>query len=91
MKWAVLTDTLDGEYKLGVFNDHTKAFSYFVREVIRLLEVAKEAGYEPQEVLRQGKLEEIEAEVEGFKPLLIVKIDYDIREYDIIALGLLSS
>ena len=90
MKWAVLTDTLDGEHKLEVFNDHTKAFSYFVREVIRLLEVAKEAGYEPQEVLRQGKPEEIEAEVEGFKPLLIVKIDYDIREYDIIALGVLG-
>ena len=58
---------------------------------ISLLKVAKEAGYGPQEVLRQGRSEGIEAEVEGFKPLLIVKIDYDIREYDIIALGLLSS
>jgi len=42
LKWAVLTDTLDGEYKLEVFNDHTKAFSYFVREVIRLLEGGQE-------------------------------------------------
>ena len=90
MKWAVLTDALDSEHKLEIFDDYTKAFSYFAREIIRLLEVAKEAGYEPQEVLRQGKPEEIEAEVEGFKLLLIVKIDYDIRECDIIAPGVLG-
>jgi len=76
--------------KLEVFDDYTKALSYFMHEVIRLLELAKEMGYEPQEVLRQGKLGEIEAEIEGFKLLLIAKIDYDLREYDIVVLGTLG-
>ena len=58
--------------------------------IIRSLEIAKESGYEPQEVLRQGRPEEIEAEIEEFRPLLIVKIDYDVREYDVVVLGLLK-
>ena len=90
MRWAVLTDTLDGRHKLEVFDNHIKALSHFVNEIIRLLEIAKEAGYEPQEVLRQGRPEEIEAEIENFRPLLIVKIDYDVREYDVVVLGLLK-
>jgi len=90
LRWAVLTDTLDGRHKLKVFDDYIKALSHFINEIIRLLEIAKESGYEPQEVLRQGRPEEIEAEIEDFHPLLIVKIDYDVREYDVIALGLLK-
>ena len=83
MGWVVVVDRCEG-YDVFEFENVTEALHCFADKVNQLLNAC---GYSAEEVLRNGKAEDIEANVD-FKPLLIARIDYDIREYDLVAVGI---
>jgi len=89
-KWAVFVDTIDGVKALMTFDDIEEAFFDMLDRLTELACIAEENGYTLSEILkliRHPKPEDYEELPEGFEPLIICKLDYDIREYDLIALG----
>ena len=89
-KWAVFVDTIDGVRSLMTFDDLEEAFFDMLDRLTELAHVAEENGYTLSEILkliRHPKPEDYEDLPEGFEPIIVCKLDYDVREYDLIALG----
>ena len=89
-KWAVFVDTIDGERALLTFNDFEEALFDFIDRLTELAHIAEKNGYTLSEVLkliRHPRPEDYESLPADFRPFIICKLDYDVREYDLIALG----
>ena len=89
-KWAVFVDTVDGVKALMAFDDIEGAFFDILDRLTELARIAEENGYTLSEVLRlirHPKPEDYESLPEGFEPIIVCRLDYDVREYDLIALG----
>jgi len=89
-KWAVFVDTIDGVKALMTFDDMEEALFDMLDRLTELARIAEESGYTLSEILkliRHPKPEDYEDLSEGFESIIICKLDYDVREYDLIALG----
>ena len=89
-KWAVFVDTIDGVRSLMTFDDLEEAFFDMLDRLTELAHVAEENGYTLSEILkltRHPKPEDYEELPEGFEPIIICKISYDILDHDFSALG----
>jgi len=88
-RWAVFVDTTDGVKALMTF-DSEEAFLDVLDRLTELAQRAEESGYTLSEILgcvRHPRPEDYKDLPEGFEPIIICKISYDILEYDLIALG----
>ena len=89
-KWAVFVDTIDGVRAMMTFDDVEEALFDMLDRLTELARIAEENGYTLSEILkliRYSKPEDYEDLPEGFEPIIVCKLDYDVREYDLIALG----
>ena len=89
-KWAVLVDTVDGMRSLMTSDDMEEVLFNVLDRLTELARIAEENGYTLSEILkliRHPKPEDYEELPEGFEPIIVCKLDYDVREYDLIALG----
>ena len=88
--WAVFVDTIDGVRAMMTFDDMEEALFDMLDRLTELARIAEENGYTLSEVLkliRHPKPEDYEGLPEGFEPIIVCKLDYDVREHDLIALG----
>jgi len=89
-KWAVLVDTVDGMRSLMTSDDMEEVLFNVLDRLTELARIAEENGYTLSEILkliRHPKPEDYEELPEGFEPIIVCRLDYDVREYDLIALG----
>ena len=89
-RWAVFVDTTDGVKALMAFDSEEEAFLDMLDRLTELAQGAEESGYTLSEILkcvRHPRPEDYKELPEGFEPIIICKISYDILEYDHIALG----
>ena len=88
--WAVFVDTIDGVRAMMTFDDMEEALFDMLDRLTELARIAEENGYTLPEVLkliRHPKPEDYEDLPKGFEPIIVCKLDYDVREHDLIALG----
>lgn len=89
-RWAVFVDTTDGVKALMTFDSEEEAFFDVLDRLTELAQRAEKRGYTFSEMLKligHPKPEDYKELPEGFEPIIICKLDYDVREYDIVALG----
>ena len=89
-KWAVFVDTIDGVRAMMTFDDLEEAFFDMLDRLTELVRIAEENGYTLSEILkliRHPRPEDYKNLPEGFEPIIICKISYDILDHDLIALG----
>ena len=89
-RWAVFVDTTDGVKALMTFDSEEEAFLDVLDRLTELAQRAEDSGYTLSEILRcvrRPRPEDYKNLPEGFEPIIICKISYDILEYDLIALG----
>ena len=88
--WAVFIDTIGGVSVLIAFDDAEEALLDMLDWLTELAQIAEERGYTLSKMLkliRHPKPEDYEELPEGFEPIIVCKLDYDVREHDLIALG----
>ena len=88
--WAVFVDTIDGVRAMMTFDDVEEALFDMLDRLTELVRIAEENGYTLSEILkliRHPRPEDYEDLPEGFESIIVCKLDYDVREYDLIALG----
>ena len=89
-RWAVFVDTIDGVKALMTFDSEEEAFLDVLDRLTEVAQRAEDSGYTLSEILkcvRHPRPEDYKNLPEGFEPIIICKISYDILEYDLIALG----
>jgi len=89
-RWAVFVDTTDGVKALMTFDSEEEAFLDVLDRLTELAQRAEDSSYTLSEILRcirHPRPEDYEDLPEGFEPIIICKINYDILDHDLIALG----
>ena len=89
-RWAVFVDTIDGVKALMTFDSEEEAFLDALDRLTELAQRAENSGYTLSEILkcvRRPRPEDYKDLPEGFEPIIICKISYDIIDHDLIALG----
>ena len=89
-RWAIFVDTIDGVKALMTFDSEEEAFLDVLDRLTELAQRAEKCGYTLSEILRcvrHPRPEDYKNLPEGFEPIIICKLSYDIIEYDLIALG----
>ena len=87
---AILVDTIDGVKALMTFDSKEEAFLDALDRLTELAQRAEDSGYTLSEILkcvRHPRPEDHKNLLEGFEPIVVCKINYDILDHDLIALG----